>query len=223
VRPCDDEVCFQCWDGKIRTSPKRKQTKVDINETHPGSGFSNLRLASSQETLAQPNLRYPALDLKVDLELDNELHSSGEASPRGSNKRAFTEDIGTHTKVESTHSHTAQSPLHSYLDNDGDKDEMLEEHEAVFLLSTAFKTFPLSPRSGVSLAHTNLALIDTGNSKPRGRRVDVRMAEGKMELDFNNNFEGANNNSDQGEPMNNMDTRTQNTESRTIILLPSPS
>ena len=24
VTPGDDEVCFQCWDAKIRTSPKRK-------------------------------------------------------------------------------------------------------------------------------------------------------------------------------------------------------
>lgn len=134
IRPCDNEVCFQCWDGKIRTSPKRRQPKFD--ETNLATILSK----SGKDT--HVGLESPLLDLKADM--DGLYKSTEDMSPRTSNKRALPDDIIIPLR-ESSLSQPELSPMDTHQDNEGDRDVMPEEHEAVLLLSTAFKTFPLSP------------------------------------------------------------------------------
>lgn len=159
IIPCDDEVCFQCWDGKIRTSPKRKQTKLEVEITPPEPGFNpslqdNTPQQSPTLTLSQNDIRLAAISLKSsgsDQDSPWTSTSSMEASPRGTNKRPF-EESGSSSEVGETTTEE-QNPTkrttiggatyRSEVDSDGDS--MSAEHEAVFLLSTAFRTFPSGP------------------------------------------------------------------------------
>jgi len=136
VRPCDDEVCFQCWDGKIRTSPKRKQIKVDTPDANPGLSFNPIPLTADSRqgpilTPAHLDLDpVPSSDPALDLREDPD--SGPHKKPRS--------PTSTQTTVEDASNETDElgNPL---PDNDGD----LEEHEAAFLLYNAFKIFPSSP------------------------------------------------------------------------------
>jgi len=208
IHPTDDEVCFQCWDGKIRTSPKRKQSKIEEIDASSGS-----QGASSDQTLSQSDIGLSTAD-STDSDRDSPRKSEESPrkleesprkheesprkleesksprkfveSPRGHNKRAFVEDYGTTVQIgDNTTTKTSQTRTSQirktqiqieipapHADND---ESMFEEHEAVFLLSTAFKTFPSSPRTNNSSNATTPNALDD---------VNTRTTEGTMELEF---------------------------------------
>jgi len=114
VTPGDDEVCFQCWDAKIRTSPKRK-----VNYK------ASVGLESSEIVKRYTN-RQKRRALTSDFEYT--VHSSSGlyiALPNDQN--SLCENF-MGSKVEPTSIHKENT--------------IFDEENAAILLSTAFRTIP---------------------------------------------------------------------------------
>lgn len=246
IHPLDDEVCFQCWDGKIRTSPKRKQSKIEEadfsftphQETgtsgseqhapsplrHSSIGLSTTAAAAAANspptttsTTAAAAATWPtmmssttAAAAAADSDRDSPRKSDSprrsehsprkaESSPRksedssspwnfvessrGNNKRAFVDDYGAAAEVgaSSTAKTTAQirktqigGPRFTNAD-----ESVFEEHEAVFLLSTAFKTFPSNLQtSSINAVPPNANVANTTTT------TTSTTSEGIMEFEF---------------------------------------
>lgn len=85
IRPYDDEVCFQCWDGKIRTSPKRKLSKVEDDDppltTTTTSSSAPSPLSTTTTTASQ---------LEEDTDPDDDPPSSSSAPSFSSSSSSFS-------------------------------------------------------------------------------------------------------------------------------------
>lgn len=166
VTPCADEVCFQCWDAKIRTSPKRKMHfKAELPAV---AGAIALDDSSSANSPLRPAKRV------------------------GRNKRRALNEDYAYTLHDAT-----QSPDDSKQSYDGSEEEyfidenddeetsdiyqqnvVLDEENAVLLLSTAFHSIPgdidininISARYHVSEIpnYADDAAFDAMTSKKRG-------------------------------------------------------
>jgi len=134
VTPSTDEVCFQCWDAKIRTSPKRKihfKTELSVNDS-PSAGIP-------------PSTRYAK---RVDRnkrramsgDFDYTIHSS-EFSAKQSDydaKPAFGDDETDELYEDDLYED--DSPIDSTRVYE--ESIIFDEETAVILLSTAFRTIP---------------------------------------------------------------------------------
>jgi len=138
VRPYADEVCFQCWDAKIRTSPKRRQTiKIDTSEisTSPDSSPNLLpALGSSGHWKTDPSA--PNREAQAEF---------GSLSKKTNYKRSLEDDV-QHSCSESS---PEKVPREEESQDDSESGDEFEEQEAAFLLSTAFKTLPVDSGNGL--------------------------------------------------------------------------
>lgn len=134
VTPCTDEVCFQCWDAKIRTSPKRK-----MNFKSELPAIAELSADTSSST------GYPLRPLKrADRHKRRALNEGG----------AYA--YGLHSAEELYDSKGSDGSDEDYLaEEEGGGDEsnpstsyytdggiIMDEEDAVLLLSTAFHSIP---------------------------------------------------------------------------------
>jgi len=180
VTPVDDEVCFQCWDAKIRTSPKRKihykaeLVPVDTEDPKPENDSTTTQPPLTSTKRAQRmrracTLRVPELasdDKYSDSNSSDEeekpikkrkighpLNSSSSDIDQGSKDQSFShlpEDKsggrGTNTiPIMSERSIKSEIIEESFI---------LDEENAVILLSTAFQTIPYPfPHSNILVNH----------------------------------------------------------------------
>lgn len=196
VTPVDDEVCFQCWDAKIRTSPKRKiHYKAELvpidsvgTTTENGSAATQSPLNSAkraQRIKRACTLRVPDLSLEDKYSDSN----SSEEEHKPSKKRKIghyphhhhhhlnsSSEIDPITKDQSSpdlqegkgdirgHSIPIIRDLPIIRDHPQpinteviEESIILDEENAVILLSTAFQTIPFTFSHGdifVNHAHS---------------------------------------------------------------------
>jgi len=137
VTPADDEVCFQCWDAKIRTSPKRKMHfKAEIPAFDAILSDAIPYLRPSKRTDKNKRRR---------LNMEDSMYSRSYAvcTPPNmrDNKQRYSEDDEYNELVD-------ENDVEPFNKNSSQDDEEelyeegieFEEESAVFLLSTAFRT-----------------------------------------------------------------------------------
>jgi hypothetical protein len=113
VTPGDDEVCFQCWDAKIRTSPKRK---IHFK----ASDLNDQSVASSS---VRPNTnRHKRRVLNGGFECTIHAHNR-------------TKDYDTSSYAKFLGSEIEPASIY-------EESVIFDEENAVVLLSTAFRTIP---------------------------------------------------------------------------------
>jgi len=169
VTPIDDEVCFQCWDAKIRTSPKRKihykaeLIPVDSVDTRPENGSTTAQSPLTSVKRAQRikracTLRVP--DLSPEDKYSDTNSSDEEHKP--SKKRKIGHYHLSNSNSDNDHSNKDQ-PSPNLQEDKGisgnnipvirdlpinteiiEESIILDEENAVILLSTAFQTIPYS-------------------------------------------------------------------------------
>jgi len=146
VTPAADEVCFQCWDAKIRTSPKRKihfKTELSVVNDSADIGVS-----------ATPNTRYAK---RVDRnkrramsgDFDYTIHSSEFSTKRSDyNTKPSFGDYETDEFYDDD-SFEDESPIDSTRVYE--ESVIFDEENAVILLSTAFRTIPAEHINDVNI------------------------------------------------------------------------
>jgi len=138
VTPCTDEVCFQCWDAKIRTSPKRKihfkaelpaVVGTDSPENTAAADLPSLRPAKRVD-------RNKRRALNGDFEFS--IHTSDFPTPhKGNTAKTFedySEDEGYANLSDESDNIESTSIYEESI--------IFDEENAVILLSTAFRTIP---------------------------------------------------------------------------------
>jgi len=134
VTPATDEVCFQCWDAKIRTSPKRK---MHFKEEPPLNDTVSLEYTNTSTTpYLRPSKRVDRNKRRV-LNEDYSYDFSTTPSPQSSQ-----------TTNDNKLKDDGFEELDDFIDDNDDEidsgvsDEgiILDEETAVLLLSTAFRT-----------------------------------------------------------------------------------
>jgi len=134
VTPCADEVCFQCWDAKIRTSPKRKiHFKTELPAVADPDSPENATAGSPSLRPAKRLDRNKRRALSGDFEYT--IHASDFQPLKGSSDE---EDGSGHLSDESDASTYEESII-------------FDEETAVILLSTAFRTIPHHRISDVNI------------------------------------------------------------------------
>jgi len=135
VTPGADEVCFQCWDAKIRTSPKRK---MHFKEELPLNDTVSLENTNTSTPYLRPSKRVDRNKRRVLNE--DYTYDFSTTSPQPSQQ----------TSNDSKLKDDGFEELDDFIDENDDEidsgvsDEgiILDEETAVFLLSTAFRTSP---------------------------------------------------------------------------------
>lgn len=139
VTPGDDEVCFQCWDAKIRTSPKRKvhfKTYVDpcledsaVSPVKRGTNRQKRRALSDDFTFVHPSI------------------SLGQAQG----------DCGSQSCFQ------AGKFIESEMESSVYKGSVLcDEENAAILLSTAFHTIPQINNLSIGTKISNYDIVSLG-------------------------------------------------------------
>jgi len=122
VTPAADEVCFQCWDAKIRTSPKRKLHYK-----------AELPMVEDIASLVSADGGYPLRPAK--------------RSKRRSLNEDYSYDLTDSDLYDSKGSSEGSEEEEYYIDEDNatniyNESAFLDEENAVLLLSTAFHSIP---------------------------------------------------------------------------------
>jgi len=138
VTPCTDEVCFQCWDAKIRTSPKRKihfKTELSVVNDSASAGVS-APLGTRYAKRVDRNKRRA-----MNGDFDYTIHASEFSTKRSDYdaKPAFG-DYETDELYEDEDLYDDESPIDSTRVYE--ESVIFDEENAVILLSTAFRTIP---------------------------------------------------------------------------------
>jgi len=122
VTPGDDEVCFQCWDAKIRTSPKRK---IHFK----ASGVNEQSVAPPPVRRDTSDNRHKRRALNGDFECT--IHAASSISvarnrTKNYDATSYANFIGSEIEPASVYEESI----------------IFDEENAVVLLSTAFRTIP---------------------------------------------------------------------------------
>lgn len=126
VTPGDDEVCFQCWDAKIRTSPKRKVHFKVIS----GTEAENASVASRPVKREANKHKRKALDG----DFAYTIHAASDHTMTSPDNKEFSICHG-----EDLDDTFVESKMEPPSNEEG---VILDEENAVILLSTAFRTIP---------------------------------------------------------------------------------
>jgi len=164
VTPCDHEVCFQCWDAKIRTSPKRKiHFKSELPPISTAENINTLNTLRPSRRVERNKKR--ALNTDFDYNVDT----------------MTTTTTTTTTTRKAIHHEFVKSEDEDILFDDEEdeeifvdeasedseiielEDRVLFEEDAVILLSTAFKTIPIHIED--MNMNMNININITGNGK----------------------------------------------------------
>jgi len=139
VTPGDDEVCFQCWDAKIRTSPKRKMLFKAVPENSDGvSGTRAKRTPISRKVMRD--------------ELASDATTYKHSDPSSIFNRGYSGSIDSGSECES---------MSSFYEGG----VIFEEENAVILLSTAFRTInPHISDVNININITSYGITDFGDS-----------------------------------------------------------
>jgi len=141
VTPCADEVCFQCWDAKIRTSPKRKiHFKAELPAVADPESPENTTADSPSLRPAKRLDRNKRRALSGDFEYT--IHASDFLPPKGNATRAF----GSSDEEDGSDQLSDESDTSIY-----EESVIFDEEVAVILLSTAFRTLPYHHISDVNI------------------------------------------------------------------------
>jgi len=125
VTPCADEVCFQCWDAKIRTSPKRK---IHCKAELPVAGGPVSPDPPDMYTAKHAD-RNKRRALNGDFEYT--IHTSDFTTLKGAAKTFDgVKDESLYRQYISNGGHTESTSI------------IFDEENAVVLLSSAFHTIP---------------------------------------------------------------------------------
>jgi len=163
VTPSTDEVCFQCWDAKIRTSPKRKihfKTELSVlnDSVIPAASAS----PSSSTRYAKRVDRNKRRAMSGDF--DCTIHTS-EFSPERSDrdsKAAFGDEETDESYDEDLYDD--DSPIQSRI---YEESVIFDEENAVILLSTAFRTLP---EVNININFNSFHDVDSDDSDKSKRR-----------------------------------------------------
>jgi len=140
VTPCQDEVCFQCWDAKIRTSPKRK---IHFKSELPPilGNVDNIINGPRPSRRLERNKRR-ALNNDYDYNLE-----AASQPPTVTRKPSL---LNESVKSEEDDLSFDDDDDDVFIDEASEDSEIIEledgiffEEDAVILLSTAFKTIPI--------------------------------------------------------------------------------
>jgi len=176
VTPCADEVCFQCWDAKIRTSPKRKvhykaelipvsDVNMDLNtdtSSRPSKRANRSSRRTTNRDLAQTATNpYVNSDSNSDEDYtDFTLRNDTDSLPINNKYNNKIRQRATHSNL-----HSSEELAESEFTNDRatssnffEEGIIFDEENAVFLLSTAFRTIPFS------ISNADVIAIDMDNS-----------------------------------------------------------
>jgi len=170
VTPCADEVCFQCWDAKIRTSPKRK---IHFKSELPPIPLTSNETLSSLNGL-RPSRRLErnkrrALNNDFDYNLDTTTTTTTTTTKKSVSRNEFVK-----LEEEDTSFDDDYEEEEIYVDEASEDSEIIEleervlfEEDAVILLSTAFKTIPIHIEDlNVNMnMNMNININFTGNSR----------------------------------------------------------
>lgn len=116
VTPSDDEVCFQCWDAKIRTSPKRKIHFKTLDEQSVAPpAMCNLNRHKRRALSGFECSMHATCGISV-------AHNQ----PKDNEANSYTNFIGSEVEPASIYEESI----------------IFDEENAVVLLSTAFRTVP---------------------------------------------------------------------------------
>lgn len=167
VTPCEDEVCFQCWDAKIRTSPKRK---IHFKSELPPIPLTNA------ENIASLNGPRPSRRLERNKRraLNNDFDYNVDAVANATHTTSTTKKSIPHNEfVKSEEEDTSFDDDYDeeiFVDEASEDSEIIEleerilfEEDAVILLSTAFKTIPFHIED--MNVNMNININITGNSR----------------------------------------------------------
>jgi len=120
VTPWDDEVCFQCWDAKIRTSPKRKvHFKAYVDPCLENSTVSPVKRDTNRQKRRAPS---------DDLTYVHPSISRSQAQGDCGSQSCFQAGTFIDSEMESTSVYKGSV--------------VCDEENAAILLSTAFRTIP---------------------------------------------------------------------------------
>jgi len=150
VTPCADEVCFQCWDAKIRTSPKRKihfkselppilSEAININAPRPSRRVERNKRRALNTDFAYnfdtptPTPTPTAATTTTNTRKSSVLQQSNEYVKSEEEDIFFDDEDDEEIFVDEASEES---------DTFGLEDGLLFEEDAVILLSTAFKTIP---------------------------------------------------------------------------------
>jgi len=136
VTPGADEVCFQCWDAKIRTSPKRKiHFKAAVVDTvSPESTIDDLPRFRAAKRVERNKRRAISRDFEYTFHTTSNFSSHLASNDNKTQYDDFEDEV-----------------YNGFIDDDGEVDSttsiyeesvIFDEENAVILLSTAFRTVP---------------------------------------------------------------------------------
>jgi len=145
VTPGDDEVCFQCWDAKIRTSPKRKiHFKTELSELHATASSLNISTEStpSGTRYAKRVDRNKRRALSGDIDYIHTAEFST-LQPRGGAARSNFGALETSDLYDEEEDDSFEEEENDCRETSIYSESVIfDEENAVILLSTAFRTIP---------------------------------------------------------------------------------
>jgi len=160
VTPANDEVCFQCWDAKIRTSPKRKiHFKTEINTNADIEMNSN---DNALPTKMEMRAKKRSLNADFDYSFSTKNRTSKKANNNNNNNKENVQNSHfiSLDVVDDTISSSSDGSISS--EEELNNNFIFEEDNAIFILSTAFRTKNNNYNSINSI--TTTANINTGNN-----------------------------------------------------------
>jgi len=150
VTPHDDEVCFQCWDAKIRTSPKRK---IHFKSELPSLGnvetiniMTTKRGERNKRRTLNADFTYH-IETRTSTSTSSSASSSTSSSPSSTSSTSSKKNSHIENDDENT-SYDDEEDLFMEEEEEEEEEETYEEgilfeEDAVILLSTAFRTIPI--------------------------------------------------------------------------------
>jgi len=169
VTPSDDEVCFQCWDAKIRTSPKRKiHFKTEISVLHETASSLN---SSAEGAPSGPRAKRVDRNKRRALSGDISYVHTAEFSTLQPRSGATSSNFGAleTSDLYDEADDSLEEEEHCCRESVYEESVIFDEETAVILLSTAFRTIPADVNININInSYHDTDDEDSDKAKRRG-------------------------------------------------------